>query len=856
MTAATFKLIDFDGFSLTGSYQGTFLTDFDIAAQFPLDAVMKASPGRFPTFVRGDPQDRIVPVHITMGRGTGIAVTQAQIDELKKAFSPSKGVSFLRVQDSNGVQRRMRAKSLGLVPWEGHDDQGYVASLQAPMPVWERDSVEGTLLTVSGTAAGQNLIPLTNVGNERTFPAFILEPQTYKSDPAFGWGGLIPVIIAWRSPLEGIDSLGLGYPIDITNGALDSTAMVDGQDDLRVFVDGVEVDRYLERPNTTGTAVWCSISFQPMRTAESAVAMTAGSPANGGSLLVSNAEGTTAFPEQGALLIGTECITYKGKTFDTFLDVRRSRRGTIPASHSAGDTIYWVEHRIAIIYGYSGAWVPKADPDRKPMIDLATSTNAHHKYGTTDGFIDPDTLRPGQWIRELRGVGKVGEFNAQSQASGEAVFGVTEPTAEAPNFDTLSLYTPCLVNTSDGIDYDPLIDHAMVMRLFAVDESGFETLSLIRSVLYERWPDQESDPSLTHYAVGAASYQGSHAFVPTNVLTRVAIQMAGSGLVGLDASSTLDLNSVASTTVKLGPDIAGGLFLELAQTFTVDQVADLSEVTFWCRLQTVSGTAILHADIYEPGIEPDTLLLATSVTVPDTEFTPFLTQPVTIRIGGELGLAALIGGMRLTGRVAVIFSVTGGIGSEYRMQLRGVPYLTGGSFWENDGTWVELKDSDMAVTLTSYTSDPQEDLRYGSGRESRIKNIDVHFDADHTPQIVTPNVRPGYYLDATITNPETGQILTLQAPLYGILLPSITVGSRLKIDTDAHAVTIVYQSGDHEEDALWAMEPGGTDAAGAEVSDIFEWLRLDPGANVLEYDENSAGDILMEIEARFRSRWT
>src|SRR3990167_9444324 len=142
MGSAYLRVLDFDGLSLTGTeYEGCFLVDFALSAQFPLEAVMAESPEQFPSFIRGDPQDRVIPLHITVRNST-----QNRLDELKTGFTTFGDPVYLRVSDDNGNIRRMEVKSLGLTHWEGHDEESYVASLEAPEPIWEADTL------ASGTA--------------------------------------------------------------------------------------------------------------------------------------------------------------------------------------------------------------------------------------------------------------------------------------------------------------------------------------------------------------------------------------------------------------------------------------------------------------------------------------------------------------------------------------------------------------------------------------------------------------------------------------------------------------------------------------------------------------------------------
>jgi len=172
---ALFSVQSFGSFSLSGTdYSARFLVDADIAAQYPVEGVLSESVSDFPTYVRTDPGDRILPLQITIDKQPP---SQNLIDALKSVFTPSADIDFLRVRDQNGNVRRMRCKSLGLVPWEGYDDFAYVARLQAPEPVWEDDTPDVLTYNVSGSSADTSFSwEVVNAGNEECFPVVTLTP--------------------------------------------------------------------------------------------------------------------------------------------------------------------------------------------------------------------------------------------------------------------------------------------------------------------------------------------------------------------------------------------------------------------------------------------------------------------------------------------------------------------------------------------------------------------------------------------------------------------------------------------------------------------------------------------------------
>ncbi len=833
LPGAVLKPLDFNGFSLTGSYQGNFLVDFDIAAQFPLEAIMASAPGDFPTFVRGDPSDKVIPLHIYIDAAQA---SQTLIDDLKMAFTPSAGIGFLRVEDELANVRRMRVKSLGLTPWEGHDDFSYIASLHAPEPIWENDMAEGGTTALSGTAAAGNDFSVTNSGNERTFPVFAATPTAQKAI-GDGYKHHWPLVIAWRSPFEGVDSLGLPYPIDITDRGFDTATLVgagdmqaDG-DDLRIFLDGVEIDRYLSFMNTTGTSVWCGISFQPMRTAELASAMTAGAPANGEEIVVSNPEGTTGFPDSGAILIDNECISYRGRTFDSFLDIRRSRRGTTAAGHSATVTIYWVEHDVRMITGYTPAASPKASADRKPIIDLVASRNNLHKYNTTEGMIDPDSLRPGQWLRERRVNHLGGDGVSLQQVTGEINIRDIAPIAGAPNFDSVSVYAPCAASI---IDVDFQVRHNFFAQMAAIDIEGFENIFAKFDITNPAGGDASNSYEST--------IQYSHLTETLAPISRFTL----TGLIGNLTGSEREFG----TAIAVGDSGTS----RIGQSFDLRAEEPLFGASFYAS-KSVASTRGLTVSLYTmsdagPSVEIANLTIATAnLPTTRTKFT------VNFLPGGTFPVVSPKDVNVPPGPYALVFARTAGSGTVSVWGSTKQQY-SGGSRWDEqvDATWSPILTSDLGFYVTSRRTKGQADTDFNNsvlilGVDYKNPQLTFSPALAYTPKVVRGAQQAGYLLEATLENLTTDQVLTLLAPL-------IVDESVVKIDTDAHVVTVIYSTDDHETDALWIAEPGGQNSAGDTVRDIQEWLRLEPGANSLRYREAIQAGTNVDMTVRFRSRWT
>jgi hypothetical protein len=164
---------------------------------------------------------------------------------------------------------------------------------------------------------------------------------------------------------------GAGTPI------YDAKMQADG-DDLRVFVDGVEVDRWLDGINTATTKIWALMTF------EAAVSMTLAAAIGSGDTVteVEVNEEISAMPSEGIILINDEAFVYTAKSTSLrkFTGVTRASKGTSAAAHSQNDIVSWIQRDVWLYYGNASATAPTVDDTHKPAFDLDTSTNDQWVY--------------------------------------------------------------------------------------------------------------------------------------------------------------------------------------------------------------------------------------------------------------------------------------------------------------------------------------------------------------------------------------------------------------------------------------------------------------------------------------------
>ncbi len=267
----------------------------------------------------------------------------------------------------------------------------YVATLALHGDVrWRSASEEQEVWNV--TASGQTRV-VTNGGQDDAYPRFTIRPTSNKSG-SYNYKRFVPW--RWR-----VDAAASKYPLDICNDSFNTAALVtagkmqsDG-DDLRVLVDGVEVDRWLAGMNTSTTKVWVNLDFQPAWEGTLVAAMLAADSV--GTLDVN--EDISSAPSAGILMIDSEAFTYtaKNNALKRFLGVTRAAKGTTAANHSAGATVWWCQHEIWLLYGNAGAGAPTVNDNYKPAFNLYSSSNTFWDY---DDFGENDGLRTAAWVKQ------------------------------------------------------------------------------------------------------------------------------------------------------------------------------------------------------------------------------------------------------------------------------------------------------------------------------------------------------------------------------------------------------------------------------------------------------------------------
>ena len=270
----------------------------------------------------------------------------------------------------------------------------------------------------------------------------------------------------------------VNFPIDVTNGGWNTAALVtagkmlSSGNDLRVFVDGTEVDRWLSGMNTASTKVWINLDLKPsIKVALKTAIASSGSIS---AIYVLDTPTTTKtnnkaklsrLPKHGMLTIDSEVFAYSSINLTKlcFTGITRALNGSSMAAHSANASIYWVEHDVKIMYGDVNAQAPETDDTQMPIINLSTSTNTSWVYASFGEF---NAQRAGAWEDNVeRSAGKASLIrtgNAGADISPYEAMGMEINTYYAGSVLksgsgklTWSIHVPCGVTTvsSNGYKY-------------------------------------------------------------------------------------------------------------------------------------------------------------------------------------------------------------------------------------------------------------------------------------------------------------------------------------------------------------------------------------------------------------------
>lgn len=448
----------FNNFSLIAPDYEALLRMPDNPGKRAVTPVITRTPTSYPRIPRFNRMEREIVLTVRILASD----FETKTDTLLREFRP--GILGALEVDFSGTTRVLDLFIVTVVPYSGAHNRLVVTAI-APTGPFRSLTTNTTTQTI--TSSGSSWA-ITNAGNSDEDGAVIRVTPNASKPGSSGWQHRFEVVVGNRSeqPLSNysIDiggSTGFAHNSEVTAGR----SLASGND-VRVFIDGIEENRFPGEDTTASTgndfnntsdatSLWVTDTFQPKREAKLLNAITSVSPATGGVLEV-EAGGTSGWPETGAMCFTAtaEVIEYTGIRKETpsqteaFTGITRGARNTVASASSAGDSGFRVEKRVQILTGYTNAGIPSAPTSKKPMFDLtsATLSNTRHEWAS---FVDVDNPgRPMQWRRLLRPLDDQSPYIATTNNELKFIAAPEGGSSSAPNFNTWRHNFPAPLKTA------------------------------------------------------------------------------------------------------------------------------------------------------------------------------------------------------------------------------------------------------------------------------------------------------------------------------------------------------------------------------------------------------------------------
>ncbi len=291
----------------------------------------------------------------------------------------------------------------------------------------------------------------------------------------------------------------IGYPFLLLDGNWDHAALVTAGkslasgDDVLATVDGAETNRQVDAWNTSTTKLWSPIFFPPKRSGSFGPS---GLPNNGTTIAVQPVSTNISnWPSSG--FVGSsadaEILYYSSRDDWNLYDLHRAQLGTSYESWGAGSIAYPLMHDVQLLYGYLGAGsVSQFDQstDLQPIIDMANSTNATHKWATN--FWNRTTRQSRQFVPEYKERNTLDTKVSLADAA-EPSFRDT-PGQFPKNALTIDCPVP-IDNAASAITHDVSLPASLAMLVYGQDLAGNSDVLL--KTIYDGSSDEGSGKTIT-----------------------------------------------------------------------------------------------------------------------------------------------------------------------------------------------------------------------------------------------------------------------------------------------------------------------------------------------------------------------
>lgn len=598
-------------------------------------------------------------------------------------------------------------------------------------------------------------------------------------------------------------------------------------DDIRVWMNGAEIERYLVGfPVTTPAAsldVVCNLSMPAVVALSPIVQPTGSTPANGGSLEF--AEGVRDLPPAGFIVTtgnGIEVMQYTGKSGKAITGIVRACWGTsaVDQTGAGNPSTYGNPLLYVIACGKATAGKPPADSRRRPAIQLPASNNVTWRWGdeaddASTIFFDRDNPdRSAQWtpLFELDGNANPPKLSV-IQSKTAITFKDDDPGDGNPPYNAIEIAIPQGLRQTSGTP---------ITADWSAHSPDVKALNL------EMWlRDINGTYKLVDQLQQAAAAAGRNAPAATTKPYGIKLKARNNVATGLDdQGSSVAISNAADNTVSDG--IAAVRFI-VDQTIRLDHILCVMAMAAGgpqnvkCTIHEDSTTGTPPSEIPEEG-DPGLIYqsegsVAVTGTTPATYKFPFNNVPrilapgaywLVVRRGATIGAnnvlwyaaaASGFGPRRMRGgtRAAGVWNVT-----------IGTPDFKICTAYGNDGSAPIQSDQPLRVLSSGARTGET------AGFDKVIANISGFnpYPAVHRTGGFTNGL---YHCTEVIRNTTSGDAITVDW-----WMPT---GSSLAIDCDLR--TVIYTEGLAVMNVPRCITP----------ATLNDWLRLLAGSNAMTITE-------------------
>lgn len=398
---------------------------------FSAQTIETERPDNNPLFVRSQPDGIRFGMEVRCND-----LSQANIDNLKKIFSPEEGQGYLSADDNFGEIPTERRQIYCVVEkLLATEPNVYTVAFRSSIGKWEAVEDEDDVVTTI-TTSGQTF-PITNNGTAHVRPTFIIKPKVLVSNTN-SWAKRRHIVWVNRSESPLYDAVGRGFPILLCDLSTLSPAVTPGAA-VRVVLNGEEQPRYI-----SGNKLWCNLQARPRKQLTLSENIT---DSFTGVIIPSDAEGVAHWPETGFALFDNEAVQYDSRTNTTINIIARAQLGTTAAAHTLSTKGYWIEHtNLYLLYDYSVAADPPEPVDEQPLINLANSTN--NSWVWDSEYFNANNRRSAAWRRDYTEDNPASKYIRSYESGGKIVFENNPPVSGRILANNAIMETPCALSMS------------------------------------------------------------------------------------------------------------------------------------------------------------------------------------------------------------------------------------------------------------------------------------------------------------------------------------------------------------------------------------------------------------------------